>query len=82
MKRNKLLSLLLVGAMTVSMLAGCGSKAETGSGQAAEGTQAASQEAGGAWKALRRKAQKILLSLSCALISMEKPWGMLAPKTC
>ena len=34
MKRNKLLSLLLVGAMTVSMLAGCGSKAETGSGEA------------------------------------------------
>ncbi len=79
MKRNKLLSLLLVGAMTVSMLAGCGSKAETGSGQAAEGTQAASQEAGGSAAA---EAQKILLSLSCALISMEKLWGMLVPKTC
>lgn len=81
MKRNKLLSLLLVGAMTVSMLAGCGSKAETGSGQAAEGTQALPRKRAER-KALRRKAQKILLSLSCALISMEKPWGMLVPKTC
>ena len=76
MKRNKLLSLLLVGAMTVSMLAGCGSKAETGSGQAAEGTQRAER------KALQRKARRSRPLLSCALISMEKPWGMWVPKMC
>ena len=65
MKRNKLLSLLLVGAMTVSMLAGCGSKAETGSGQAAEGTQAASQEAGGAESAAAESTEKPTITFMC-----------------
>lgn len=81
MKRNKLLSLLLVGAMTVSMLAGCGSKAETGSGQAAEGTQALPRKRAER-KALQRKARRSRPLLSCALISMEKPWGMWVPKMC
>ena len=65
MKRNKLLSLLLVGAMTVSMLAGCGSKAETGSGQAAEGTQAASQEAGGAESAAAESTENPTITFMC-----------------
>ena len=65
MKRNKLLSLLLVGAMTVSMLAGCASKAETGSGQAAEGTQAASQEAGGAESAAAESTENPTITFMC-----------------